>query len=107
MSSTITLRAALAIAACGPLVWLAQAHGAATATAPGLAPPVAHERFTPLPCSGQPKHRATLQEEGCVEQQILASDAQINALARSIFSLLPSDAARRRFIIAQAAWLTY
>lgn len=107
MSRRIALTTAVAIGACGSLVRLAQAHDATSATTPRLAPPVVHERFTHLPCSGAPKQRTILEEEGCVEQQILASDAQINALARSIFALLGSDAARRRFIAAQASWLTY
>jgi uncharacterized protein YecT (DUF1311 family) len=65
------------------------------------------ERFTPLPCSGQPKERSTIEEEGCIERQILATDAQINASARSIFALLATNAARRAFIAAQTAWLNY
>ena len=45
--------------------------------------------------------------EGCAEQQILETDAQINALARSIFPRLRNAAARRRFNAAQRAWLGY
>jgi uncharacterized protein YecT (DUF1311 family) len=73
---------------------------------PRVPPPVVREHFTVLACAGQPRQRTTVLEEGCVEQQILATDGQINAVARSIFSLLGS-AARLRFIAAQKAWLNY
>jgi uncharacterized protein YecT (DUF1311 family) len=59
------------------------------------------------PCSGQPNARNTLQQAGCAEQQILRTDGQINALAKSVFSLLPDNAARRRFDKASSAWLAY
>jgi uncharacterized protein YecT (DUF1311 family) len=72
-----------------------------------LAPPVIHESFTPLPCSGSPGRRSTLQEEGCAEQQILRSDKQINALNHKIFTKLPSNSARRDLIAGHTAWLSY
>jgi uncharacterized protein YecT (DUF1311 family) len=84
-----------------------QAGGTAPARAAKLSPFLIHETFTPLPCSGSPGHRTTLQQEGCSEQQILRSDAQINTLAKTIFPLLPRDQARRRFNAAQRAWLGY
>lgn len=92
--------AALAIALLAPLG--GDALGAAK-----LAPPVIRESFTPLPCSGKSGSRTTLEEEGCYEQQILASDAKINAIARAIFSRLLDDAARRRFILAQKSWFAF
>ena len=107
MSFRAGLAAALAFAAAGASVAVAQGGGAPVARRAQLAPPVIRESFTPLPCSGRPSARSTLQEEGCAEQRILATDAQINALAKSIFSLLADDAARRRFIAAHHAWLLY
>jgi uncharacterized protein YecT (DUF1311 family) len=72
-----------------------------------LAPPVIHETFTPLPCSGTPGKRSTLQEEGCAEQQILHSDKQINTLNQKIFTALPTNSARRDLIAGHKAWLAY
>jgi uncharacterized protein YecT (DUF1311 family) len=72
-----------------------------------LAPPVIHESFTPLPCTGAPGHRTTLEMEGCPEQQILATDARIDSLNQAIFSRLFDAAARRRFIAGHNAWLAY
>jgi uncharacterized protein YecT (DUF1311 family) len=68
---------------------------------------VIKETFTPLPCSGAPGQRTTLQMEGCAEKSILKSDAQINSLVAEIFPLLPDDRARRDLNAAQRAWLTY
>jgi uncharacterized protein YecT (DUF1311 family) len=81
--------------------------GAATARTAKLSPPVIHEPFTPLPCTGAPGHRTTLEMEGCVEQRILASDGKIDALNVAIFGRLFDAAARRRFIAGHNAWLTY
>lgn len=72
-----------------------------------LAPPVIHESFTPLPCSGSPGHRSTLQMEGCAEQQILRSDKQIDTLNRRIFNALHSASARRDLLAGHKAWLGY
>ena len=72
-----------------------------------LSPPLIHERFTPLPCTGKPSDRDTLQQEGCAEHSVLTTDAQINALARSIFSALRDNPARKRFVAAQDAWIAY
>jgi uncharacterized protein YecT (DUF1311 family) len=86
------------------------ASAPATATSPlaaKLSPPVIHESFTPLPCTGAPADRTTLQMEGCAEQQILASDKQIDSLNRSLFGKLFDNAARRRFIAGHNAWLAY
>ncbi|MBV8216881.1 MAG: DUF1311 domain-containing protein [Solirubrobacterales bacterium] len=88
------------------LVASASAAGA-PAHAAKLAPPVIHESFTPLPCTGAPAQRTTLQMEGCAEQQILASDKQIDSLNRSIFDKLFDTPARRRFIAGHNAWLAY
>jgi uncharacterized protein YecT (DUF1311 family) len=85
----------------------AQAGGRAQARVATLAPVVIHETFTPLPCSGAAQHRTTLQMEGCAEQQILRSDAQINLLEAQIFAILPDDRARRDLGAAQHAWLGY
>jgi uncharacterized protein YecT (DUF1311 family) len=72
-----------------------------------LAPPIIHETFTPLPCSGTPGRRSTLQEEGCAEQQILHSDKQINTLNQKIFTALSTNSARRDLIAGHKAWLAY
>jgi len=102
MAATTTLIAAGGYGiACAPA--LSASHGRKAAPSP----PVIRESFTPLPCSGRPGYRDTLQEEGCAEQRILATDGQINALSRSVFPLLADNAARRRFTAAQAAWFAY
>jgi uncharacterized protein YecT (DUF1311 family) len=102
----LSLTAAATVIASATMA-VAQAGGAGSAHAAKLSPVLVHETFTPLPCSGKPGHRTTLQQEGCAEQQILKSDAQINALANTIFPLLANDAARRRFNAAQRAWIGY
>jgi uncharacterized protein YecT (DUF1311 family) len=84
------------------LVCLALTGATANAT---LAPPVIHESFTPLPCPAHPQ--STIDLEGCAEQHILRTDHQINLVAAVIFARLFDDAARRRFIAAQTAWLAY
>jgi uncharacterized protein YecT (DUF1311 family) len=81
--------------------------GASGGHAAKLAPPVIHESFTPLPCSGRPGKRSTLQEEGCAEQQILHSDKQINGLNQKIFNALSTNSARRDLIAGHKAWLAY
>jgi uncharacterized protein YecT (DUF1311 family) len=81
--------------------------GASTAHAAKLAAPVIHESFTPMPCTGKPAHRTTLQDEACSEQQILRSDKQINALNQKIFEALDTNSARRDLIAGHRAWLAY
>jgi uncharacterized protein YecT (DUF1311 family) len=88
-------------------VCVAPALSAASPSVRTLSPPVIHERFTLLPCTGKPNDRDTLQQEGCAEHGILTTDTQINALARTIFSALPDNPARRQFIAAQDAWIAY
>jgi uncharacterized protein YecT (DUF1311 family) len=70
-----------------------------------LQPPVIKESFTPLDCPKDPQSTADL--AGCAEKKILAADAQINALAQSIFGNLDDDAAKRHFISAQKAWVSF
>jgi uncharacterized protein YecT (DUF1311 family) len=102
------LIAAATIAIAGVAIAVTQAGGKTiAASAAKLSPVVIHETFMPLPCSGKPSHRTTLQQEGCAEQQILRTDSQLNALAETIFPLLADDAARRRFNTATRAWLAY
>ncbi len=96
----------LGLAAAVALVAWAPASAAPAHTAK-LSPPVIHESFTPLPCSGTPGHRSTLQMEGCAEQQILASDKRIDALNQEIFGKLFDAAARRRFVAGHNAWFAY
>ncbi len=92
-------RVVAVLAACLCLLPAAALAGAA------LSPPVIHESFTPLPCPPHPQ--STLDLEGCAEQRILRTDRRIDLVSRSIFARLFDDAARRRFITAQAAWLAF
>ena len=101
------LSALLALGAATVLLVSSGSAAATPAHASQLSPPVIHEAFTPLPCTGAPAKRTTLQMEGCAEQQILASDKQIDSLNRSIFGKLFDNAARRRFIAGHNAWLAY
>lgn len=103
---TLTVAAVGTIAATGFAA--PQAGGADPgASAAKLEPVLIHETFTPLPCSGSPSHRTTLEQEGCAEKQILATDKQINQLAVQIFPILFDNRARRDFNAAQHAWLSY
>jgi uncharacterized protein YecT (DUF1311 family) len=103
---TLTAAAVSTIAATGFAA--AQAGGAGPAAgATRLEPVVIHETFTPLPCSGAPGHRTTLEMEGCAEKQILKTDTQVDVLAAQIFPILPDNRARRDFNAAQRAWLSY
>ena len=81
------------------------ALASAAAAAAALAPPVIHEHFSLLPCPRHPQ--STLDLEGCAEHRIVATDREIDAVARTIFNRLVNDAARRRFIAAQAAWVAF
>jgi uncharacterized protein YecT (DUF1311 family) len=83
--------------------------GANAATGPSarLKPPVIKESFTPLPCTGAPGSRTTVQMEGCAEQQILRGDTTINALSAQVFARLADRPARRRFIADHRAWVAY
>jgi uncharacterized protein YecT (DUF1311 family) len=101
-----SLAAVLAACATAALTSAAQAF-ASEGHAAKLAPPVIHESFTPMPCTGSPGHRSTLQEEGCAEQQILRSDKQINTLNRKIFTALHTTSGRRDLIAGHRAWLGY
>jgi uncharacterized protein YecT (DUF1311 family) len=103
VTATVTLVAA--VGASGAAIAAGGDGSALRASRPS--PPVIREPFTPLPCTGSPGHRSTLQEEGCAEQLILHYDGQSNALAKSIFSLLGDDLSRRDFVAAQRAWLNY
>jgi uncharacterized protein YecT (DUF1311 family) len=96
------------LAACATVALTSAAQAlASNAHAAKLAPPVIHESFAPLPCSGSPGTRTTLQDEGCAEQQILHSDKQINTLNQKIFTALHTNSARRDLIAGHKAWLTY
>jgi uncharacterized protein YecT (DUF1311 family) len=112
-SSLVSLAAAAVLIATSAVVLIATSAAADAARSPGqarpagLSPPVIREPFTPLPCTGAPGHRTTLQMEGCAEQQILSSDKQIDALNTAIFGRLFDAAARRRFIVGHNAWLAY
>ena len=97
----VVASSAAAVLAAGPAAGATGAHAAL------LAPPVISEPFTPLPCAGAPSKRTTVEQEGCAEHQILSSDAKIDALNRTIFAKLGSDAARRQFIAGNAAWLGF
>lgn len=97
----------LAFASATALLAGASPAGAARGHSAKLAPPVIHESFTPLPCTGAPSNRTALQQEGCAEQQILRSDKTINGLNQSIFGKLFDNQARRDLIAGHKAWLGY
>lgn len=99
--AVLTTTAALIALATSAPAGASGAHGTA------LAPPVIHESFTPMPCTGKPGNRTTLQLEACSEQQILRSDKQIDALNRKIFAALPGASARRDLLAGHRAWLAY
>ena len=106
-------RSSLLLGLASAVVLIATSAAADAAASPGqarvakLSPPVIRDPFTPLPCTGAPGHRTTLQMEGCAEKQILASDKRIDALNEAIFGRLSDSAARRRFIAGHNAWLAY
>jgi uncharacterized protein YecT (DUF1311 family) len=102
----LTVAAASTIALTGFAATQAGGAGPVASTAK-LEPVVIHETFTPLPCSGPPGHRTTLEQEGCAEKQILKTDTQIDVLASQIFPILFDDRARRDFNAGQRAWLSY
>lgn len=89
------------LAAAPPLAIAATGHRAR------LTSPVIHESFTPLPCSGRPGSRSTIEQEGCLERQILRTDQQIDALNREIFARLGTASARRDFVAGHNAWFRY
>jgi uncharacterized protein YecT (DUF1311 family) len=96
------------VAACATVALTCTAQAVASnGHAAKLAPPVIHESFTPMPCTGSPGKRTTLQEEGCAEQQILRGDKQINTLNQKVFTALPTNSARRDLIAGHKAWLAY
>jgi uncharacterized protein YecT (DUF1311 family) len=69
-----------------------------------LKPPVITEDFKPvIACDPT----TTAGQEGCGEHKVLAADAQLDADLKVIFDLLTGDAARRDFVTAQTAWLTF
>jgi uncharacterized protein YecT (DUF1311 family) len=97
------LIAAVALLSAVALAAFAQPAGAGRPAA--VQPPVIHERFTLLPCPAHPE--TTLELEGCAEHRIVRADKKIDAVAKAIFALLPDDAARRHYVAAHKAWLTY
>jgi len=78
-----------------------------TSQSPKPSTPVIVETFTHLPCPGQKSAKTTLEIQGCYEQSVLQSDLRINEVTKAIFTALPDDAARRRFVEAAQAWLAY
>jgi uncharacterized protein YecT (DUF1311 family) len=65
------------------------------------------EQFTPLACPRGHAARTTVGAEGCLEKQILRTDAAINARARAIFRSLSDATAKRKFVAAERSWLAY
>ena len=107
MSHRFSSFAVLAATAATIALASAASAGASSGHAAKLTPPVIRESFTPMPCTGSPKNRTTLQLEACAGQQILRTDKQINALNQKIFNALPSASARRDLIAGHKAWLAY
>jgi uncharacterized protein YecT (DUF1311 family) len=81
---------------------LAGPTGAARA---GLAPPVIHEPFTPLPCPLHPD--TTLDVEGCQEVRILRTDRAIDDAVSVVFRRLRTMNARLSFVAGEQNWLRY
>jgi uncharacterized protein YecT (DUF1311 family) len=106
ISSSLALAAAAVMLAAFALAASASARDHSRQAAK-LSPPVIHESFTPLPCTGSPQHRSSLQLEGCAEHQILGTDKKIDALNRTIFARLADNAARHDLIAGHKAWLSY
>jgi uncharacterized protein YecT (DUF1311 family) len=48
-----------------------------------------------------------VQQVGCAERDVLRTDKQIDTLAASVFARLHDNAAKRRFLAAEKAWLAY
>ena len=69
--------------------------------------PVIEEAFTVLPCPDPRSPDTTLEMHGCAQREILAADKKIDAVAKAIFGRLRGDAARRRFVKGQRAWLAF
>jgi uncharacterized protein YecT (DUF1311 family) len=69
--------------------------------------PVIKEAFTTLACPDPDSPDTTLEAQGCAQREILASDKKIDAVAKTVFGRLRSDAARRRFVKAQRAWFAF
>jgi len=87
---------------------VARSHAVGTAVAAEkLSPPVIREHFRPLPCPDAKNPRTTVGMIGCAERVTVRADRKINGIAKVVFALLRGDAARRHFIKAQRAWLTY
>jgi uncharacterized protein YecT (DUF1311 family) len=88
---------------------IGQAGALETKAGPRPTPPAIHEPFASasLPCTGTPGKRTTVQMEGCVEREILATDAKIESLDDSIVSLLGRASPQRKFIAGVRAWLAY
>ena len=104
MATPVGLRLASVLLALGGLSALGVA-GQTSAFAATLSPPVIRESFTRLPCPAKPQ--TTLAMEGCLEQRVIRGDHAIDGVARVIFTKLPNDSARSRFIAAQTAWLAF
>jgi uncharacterized protein YecT (DUF1311 family) len=96
----------LALSAAAAAVALAGFATVALGTG-GPTPPVIHERFTLLPCPASKPDKSQLELEGCAEHDIVRTDHKIDALAKTVFGLLPDTAARRQFVTAQRAWLAF
>lgn len=100
-------RVSLAVAiAVGAIACLGVAQAGAAGSP---SPPKIREPFSanPLPCTGTPDKRTTLQMEGCIEQDILKTDAKVESLDGSVFSLLGTANAQRKFVAGIRAWLAY
>jgi uncharacterized protein YecT (DUF1311 family) len=97
----------MAVMTVAGLLTPAGSAGANQARAARLAPPGIRESFTVPPCTGKPGSRTTLELEGCAEHEILKTDKVIDALEKTLFHLLGTEAARGDLIAAARAWLNY
>lgn len=87
------------------LIVAALAAANASAAGAGVAPPVIHEPFTPLPCPLHPD--TTIDVEGCQEHRVLRTDRAIDTRVKAIFRLLRTEEVRVTFVTGERSWLRY
>ncbi len=68
-------------------------------------PPVIREPWTPLPCPMHPQ--STVDNEGCLERAVTASDLRINTRVATIFRLIRTASDRTAFVDGERSWLRY
>jgi len=100
-------RSSRLLATVGPVTVAAVVMLATGAIAAKPGAPVINEKFTPLPCVEDPSAQTVQGALACAERQVLRTDKQVDSISATVFSRLPGDAARHRFVVAARAWLSY